>query len=159
MDIQHRLVFVIHASISTGGQSMACPIQIQSNAPGRVPLSRGPISHDIAYITAVTEAEYKSWFEPHTIPGPNGRAIYLGCFCEDFWENWLCYNSTALYFQTLTWYVWAFLPKPWDTLRSLPLHNIYPNAYLDVLAQDCGNSPANVLELPQSCIKPSVCWF
>ena len=64
MDIQHRLVFVIHASISTGGQSMACPIQIQSNAPGRVPLSRGPISHDIAYITAVTEAEYKSWFEP-----------------------------------------------------------------------------------------------
>ena len=26
--------------------------------------------------------------------------------------------------------------------------------YIDGLAQDCGNSSANALELPQSCVKP-----
>ena len=41
---------------------------------------------------------------------------------------------------------------PIKTMRYpiLPLHNIYPIAYVDVLAQDCGNSAVNVLEFPQS---------
>ena len=50
---------------------------------------------DIAYITAVTEAKYKSEFEP------TKYVTYLtltgelwDVFCENFGENWLHYNST-----------------------------------------------------------------
>ena len=33
---------------------------------------------------------------------------------------------------------------------------VFSNTYIDGLAQDCGNSSALALELPQSCTKPSI---
>ena len=43
----------------------------------------------------------------------------------------------------------------------MQLHLFCPKSsiYIDRLAQDCGNSIANILELPQSCTKPSTCKF
>ena len=51
----------------------------------------------------MTEAEYKSKF------GPTKYTTYLtltgelwGVFCENFGENWLRYNGTALYLHFLS---------------------------------------------------------
>ena len=38
---------------------------------------------------------------------------------------------------------------------SLPIKDIFKQ-YIDSLAQDCSNSIANALELPQSCARPSI---
>ena len=39
--------------------------------------------------------------------------------------------------------------------NNYPIKWIYAN-HIDGLVQDCGNSIANALELPQSCAKPSM---
>ena len=61
-----------------------------------MPLLRVPVQHGIAYITAVTEAEYESEFEP------TKDNSYLTCklwdvFCEDLGEILPHYNGTSLY--------------------------------------------------------------
>ena len=56
------------------------------------------MSHDIAYVTAVTAPEYKSGFEPtKDTPYLDPTGELWSVFCEDFEENWLCYNSATLY--------------------------------------------------------------
>ena len=50
----------------------------------RMLIKRGQIWHDITYITAVTEAEYKSKFEPTKyIPYLALRGKLWDVFCED----------------------------------------------------------------------------
>ena len=57
-----------------------------------------PIWQDIAYITAVTDAEYKSQCDPtKDTPYLALTGELWGVFCEDFKENWPGCNSTALY--------------------------------------------------------------
>ena len=54
--------------------------------------------HDMEYITAVTEAEYKSEFElTKCIPYLALTGELWGVFCKDFEENWLYYNGITLY--------------------------------------------------------------
>ena len=58
----------------------------------------GPIWHDMEYITAVAEMEYKSEFEPTKyIPYLALTGEVWDVLCRDFEENWLRYNDTALY--------------------------------------------------------------
>ena len=47
-----------------------------------------------------TEAEYQSdaGFTKDT-PFLSLVGELWGVFCEYLWENWLCYNSTALYYE------------------------------------------------------------
>ena len=60
----------------------------------------GPIWHDSAYISAVTEAEYESQFEPTKyIPYLALTGELWNVFCEDLGKNWLRYNGTALYWN------------------------------------------------------------
>ena len=60
-------------------------------------LESGPIKHDIAYITAETETEYKSQYEPAKyIPYLALTGELWVVFCEDSGENWASYNDTAL---------------------------------------------------------------
>ena len=44
-----------------------------------------------------------------------------------------------------------------NTIPNRRLCDKIKQEYIDVLAQDCGNSIADALELSQSCIKPSIC--
>ena len=59
-------------------------------------LLRAPILKDIAFITAVTEAEYNAEIEStkNTKPRPHGRAMV--CLLREFWQNESRYNGTAL---------------------------------------------------------------
>ena len=51
-------------------------------------------------ITTQAEAEYKSDFvATKDTPYLALTGELWGVFCEDFVENWLCYNSTALYVE------------------------------------------------------------
>ena len=59
--------------------------------------------HDIAHITSVTEAQYKSEFKlAKDTPYLGLTGELWGVFCEDFGENWLRYNGTALYFHSVS---------------------------------------------------------
>ena len=51
---------------------------------------------DIAYITVVTGAEYESEIES-TKDTPYLTSKLWFVFCENFEENWPCYNGTALW--------------------------------------------------------------
>ena len=76
-------------------------------------------------------SHYLNWLKftvAYMIPGLIKLVIYHICI----------YTIDALYPQLL-WHLWA---QCWLT-------------YIDGLAQDCGNSSAAALELPQSCAKPS----
>ena len=55
-------------------------------------------------LIAVTEAEYKSWFEPtEYIPFLPLTGELWDVFCEIFlWKSWLRYNGTALYISFYT---------------------------------------------------------
>ena len=65
-----------------------------------MPLKHGPIWYDIAYITAVIQAEYKSEFETtKDSPYLTLTGQLWGVFCEDFQEYWLRHNGTVLYYQ------------------------------------------------------------
>ena len=45
----------------------------------------------------------------------------------------------------------------WSNIDSLLLYStLTKQSYTDGLAEDCGNSLANALELPQSCAEPSI---
>ena len=64
----------------------------------RVALWRGPIHHDIIYVTAMTGAELKS--DPKLATGIPYLALpgeLWVVYCEDLGENWPRYNGTALY--------------------------------------------------------------
>ena len=53
------------------------------------------------YNTVVTEAEYKSEFEPTKyIPYLSLTGELWDVFCKDFEGNWPRYNGTALYIST-----------------------------------------------------------
>ena len=55
------------------------------------------MQHDIPYIITANEAEYKSEFEPtKDTPYLALTGKLCGVFCENFGENWLCYNGTAV---------------------------------------------------------------
>ena len=65
----------------------------------QVPSLRGLIYHDITCDIAVIVAESESNIRI-TMDTPY-RALtgeLWGVYCEDFGENWLCYNGSALYF-------------------------------------------------------------
>ena len=63
-----------------------------------MPLHIVTIWHDIAYTTAVTNAEYKSECEPTKDTTYLALMVEVwGVFCRDFQENWLRFNGTALY--------------------------------------------------------------
>ena len=57
------------------------------------------LKHDITYITAVIEWEYKSKFETtNDTPYLALTGKLCGVFCYDFGENWPRYNGTARYY-------------------------------------------------------------
>ena len=61
------------------------------------------MQHDISYYTAGTEVVYKSEFEStKDTPYLALTGELWGVYCEEFEENWPCYNSAALY-STLRW--------------------------------------------------------
>ena len=47
----------------------------------------------------------------------------------------------------------AIVPKGDELKYAVP----QPKTYIDGLVQDCSNSSALAMELPQSCTKPSIC--
>ena len=70
----------------------------------------------IVHIIALTEVESKSGCCEPTKDTP-----YLalagklwGVFCEDFGENWPCYNDTALYLVSVVWDA-----EPWNIWQDM----------------------------------------
>ena len=62
------------------------------------------------YITATTKAEYKSEFEPtKDTPYLVLMGELWGVFCDDFRENLLHYNATALYLLSIKLADWTNL--------------------------------------------------
>ena len=67
-------------------------------------------------------------------------------------------------------YGWVFLAHSWYSLVYIPndcscadeayvAFPHYVHEYINGFVQDCRNSSALAMELPQSCTKPSICWL
>ena len=54
----------------------------------------------------------------HSIPHPNGRDMGWGVFCEYLWENWPCYNGTALY-STNPKTIYCSVRKQWASCEHM----------------------------------------
>ena len=56
----------------------------------QMPLKRGPVQHDIAYITAMIEAEYQSGFKPIKTPHISPLRVSYGMYFVRIWEKIDC---------------------------------------------------------------------
>ena len=83
------------------------------------------------------------------------------------WNGPLGYKPSAFSSQMLNnMQIWADIYslayKLWLSNYQYQLYDSWQQSYIhqfDGLAQDCGNSIANAMELPQSCAKPSILQF
>ena len=125
----------------------------------QVLLKRGSIWHDIAHITAGTEARYQSEAKPIKYTPYLGLTGQLwGVFREYLGENWPRFNSITL---SVFIFAFDFIPQKWcdaNCSYSCPRKTNYCqyHRHIDGLVQGRRNSSALAMELRPSCTNPSI---